>query len=286
MLATRLAGLLPPLGAESALEVTRIHSAAGLEAPWGPEWGRPPLRAPHHGATEVSIIGGGSSWLRPGEISLAHGGVLFLDELAEFPASVLDALRQPLEEGVVRIRRAAAGVDLPARFLLVGAMNPCPCGEGALPGACRCNDVARARYERRVSGPLYDRFDLAVALHRPDVPDLLGGGRGEASADVAQRVARVRRMTRARGVRVNAALDAEDLADFAPLSPAATAVLEQRLRTGGLSARGLHRVWRVARTIADLEHAQGDGAGDVLDEKHVREAIALRAARDDVIAHR
>ena len=158
MLATRLPGLLPPLERDDALEVTRIHSAAGMAFIDGALVQRPPFRAPHHSSTNVALIGGGTSWLRPGEISLAHCGVLFLDELGEFSATALDMLRQPLEEGEVRIRRARRSVDLPARFLLVGAMNPCPCGEGSIPGACRCTDAARVRYRatafRSVPRPL------------------------------------------------------------------------------------------------------------------------------------
>ncbi|MHB8594475.1 MAG: YifB family Mg chelatase-like AAA ATPase, partial [Acidimicrobiales bacterium] len=278
MLAIRLPGLLPPLERSEALEVTRIHSAAGVALAGGSLVDRPPFRAPHHGATEVSLIGGGSSWLRPGEISLAHGGVLFLDELGEFPGALLDALRQPLEEGVVRIRRARVVADLPARFLLVGAMNPCPCGEGSLVGACRCSDYTRARYERRLSGPLLDRFDLAVSLARPDVSQLLGGPAGESTAIVAERVRVARLEANARGVRCNSELPSISLDEVAPLSSDASALLEHRLRSGALSARGLHRVWRVARTIADL----GDG-GLVITEQHVAEALQLRAARDTLV---
>src|SRR5205807_6377960 len=142
---------------------------------------RPPFRAPHHGASSVSLVGGGQAMIRPGEISLAHAGVLFLDELGEFAPTVLDALRQPLEEGVVRVARAAVRVELPARFVLVGAMNPCPCGEGGRAGACRCGPAARARYSRRVSGPLLDRFDIRVEVSRPDVAQLLRGGGEESS---------------------------------------------------------------------------------------------------------
>jgi magnesium chelatase family protein len=160
MLANRLPGILPDLTPDEALEATIVHSAAGRALPAGGLIRRPPLRAPHHGASAVSLIGGGTSQLRPGEVSLATNGVLFLDELGEFPAVVLDSLRQPLEEGVVRVARAAAAVTYPARFLLVGAMNPCPCGEAASPGACRCSDAARQRYQRRLSAPLLDRFDL------------------------------------------------------------------------------------------------------------------------------
>lgn len=275
MLATRLPGLLPPLSRAEALEVTRIHSAAGVALPGGALADRPPFRAPHHGATEVSLVGGGTAWMRPGELSLAHCGVLFLDELAEFPTTVLDALRQPLEEGVVRVRRARAAVDLPARVVLVGAMNPCPCGLAAVRGGCRCTDAARARYDRRLSGPLLDRFDLAVALARPEPDDLLGGRNGEASSTVAARVRAARRAAVGRGVRVNADLSPELLRDCCPLSGAAFRLLEDRLRAGTLSARGLHRVWRVARTIADLEDP-----ALTISEGHVAEALALRAARE------
>jgi magnesium chelatase family protein len=281
MLATRLPGLLPDLDADDALEVTRIQSAAGLTVGTGGLAQRPPFRAPHHGATEVSLVGGGSAWLRPGEISLAHGGVLFLDELAEFPATVLDALRQPLEEGVVRVRRARSAVDFPARFVLVGAMNPCPCGEGSVPGACRCTEAARARYERRLSGPLLDRFDIAVSLARPEVPDLLGGRAAEPSVVVADRVRAARAMAAARGVRTNAELPAARLHELCPLADAAASLLERRLSSGALSARGLHRIWRVARTVADLQ-----GGEAVIAEWHVAEALQLRAARDTLVRTR
>ncbi|HET7488986.1 MAG TPA: YifB family Mg chelatase-like AAA ATPase [Acidimicrobiales bacterium] len=275
LLARRLVGLLPLLSGDDALEATRVHSAAGLELPPGGLVRRPPLRAPHHGASPVSLIGGGSAWLRPGEISLAHHGVLFLDELGEFPVAVLDALRQPLEEGVVRVCRAKASVTLPARFLLVAAMNPCPCGEGGRPGSCRCSDAARARYGRRLSGPLLDRFDLRVPVRRPDVAALLRGPAAESTADVAPRVAAVRGLAAERGVRCNAELPATHLDRVAALTPAAWRVLEHKLRTGSLSARGLHRVRRVARTLADLT-----GALAVVDEEHVCGALELRAELD------
>jgi magnesium chelatase family protein len=277
MLATRLPGILPDLSPTDALEVVRIHSAAGMSCS-GVVPSRPPFRAPHHGASGVALVGGGASWLRPGEVSLAHAGVLFLDELGEFSAPVLDALRQPLEEQVIHVRRARAGADLPARFLLVGAMNPCPCGEGGLPGACRCTDAMRARYLRRLSTPLLDRFDLAVWIGRPDADELVSGTPGETSAEVAARVAAVRELARSRGVRSNSELPVGDLDDVAPLSADAAALLERRLRSGALSARGLHRVRRVARTIADL-----DGASAV-DERHVSEALHLRAARAVLVA--
>jgi len=274
MLASRLVGLLPPLDAEESLEVIRVHSAAGFRLTDGGQGMRPPYRAPHHSSTDVALVGGGSSWLRPGEISLAHRGVLFLDELAEFPAAVLDLLRQPLEEGLVRLRRARSGVDLPARFQLVGAMNPCPCGEGGVEGGCRCSDASKARYARRLSAPLLDRFDLAVTITRPESKKLFGPADGEDSATVAERVRRARLAARRRGVLCNADLPAPLLDELAPLSGEAVELLERRLRAGTLSARGLHRVRRVARTIADLEHA-----GAIVGVRHVAEALQLRAAR-------
>ncbi len=272
MLASRLAPLLPPLGPAEALETTRVHSSAGLALSGGLVR-RSPFRAPHHGASDVSVVGGGTSWMRPGEISLAHNGVLFLDEMGEFAATVLEALRQPLEEGVVRVCRARASVTFPARFLLVGAMNPCPCGEGSMPGACRCTEAARARYARRISGPILDRFDLRVPLSRPDVSELLGGPPGEDSATVAARVAEARARAVFRGVRANAELPAHRLDETAPLSAGAEALLERRLRMGALSARGLHRVRRVARTLADL-----DGVPGALGSGHVAAALELRVA--------
>ena len=204
---------------------------------------------------------------------LVHAGVLFLDELGEFPATVLDALRQPLEDHVIRVRRARASADLPARFLLVAAMNPCPCGEGGLPGACRCTDAMRARYLRRLSAPLLDRFDLAVGLGRPDPCELVGGPPGERTADVAARVRAARAAAAAREVRCNAEMAPGELDALAPLSVEAAAMLERRIRSGSLSARGLHRIRRVARTIADL-----DGV-DPVGEAQVAEALHLRAAR-------
>lgn len=269
MLARRLPGLLPALEGDDALAATRIHSAAAVALPPGGLIVRPPFRAPHHGASAVALIGGGSGYMRPGEISLSHCGVLFMDEMCEFPASVLDALRQPLEEGVVRVCRARATVSFPARFLLVGATNPCPCGEG---GACRCPIAARQRYNRRLSGPLLDRFDLRVVVGRPDATSVLGGPPGEASASVAARVADARELALHRGVRCNAELPAPTLDTLAPLAPGAARLLEHRLRAGLLSARGVHRVRRVARTIADL----GGVAGPVAEE-HVCLALSLRA---------
>lgn len=272
MLARRLVGLLPDLDREAALDATRVHSAAGEALPAGALVSRPPLRAPHHTASAVSLIGGGTSAMRPGEVALADHGVLFLDELAEFPRAVLDGLRQPLEDGSVCVTRAKATVRYRSRFLLIGAMNPCPCGEAGRPGACRCTDYARQRYGRRVSGPLLDRFDIRVEVPRPDPSMLLGGDPGESTAAVAERVAEARVRAATRGVRGNAELSPAALLRCARFSEAGEDVVEVSLRAGRLTARGLDRVRRVARTLADL-----DGAGDVLGAEHVSLALSLRA---------
>lgn len=272
MLARRLPGLLPDLAPDAALEATTVHSAAGLSLPPTGLVLRPPLRAPHHGSSAVALVGGGTAYMRPGEISLASQGVLFLDELAEFPRSVLDALRQPLEEGVVRVCRARAAVAYPARFLLVGAMNPCPCGEGGPPGACRCSDATRIRYGRRISGPLLDRFDLRIEVTRAHPADLLAGVPGEASAVVAARVVAARCRAADRGVSCNAELSGRRLEREGRLSAGAAAMLEGGLRSGSLSARGLQRVRRVARTLADLAGREG-----TLGEEDVCLALQLRA---------
>ncbi len=278
MLAKRMPGLLPDLGLDEALAVTKIHSVAGQVLPESGLVRRPPFRAPHHGASAVALIGGGSRTIRPGEISLAHAGVLFLDELGEFPVSVLEALRQPLEEGVVRVARAHASATMPARFQLIAAMNPCPCGE-ARPGmACRCTDVARLRYARRLSGPLLDRFDLRIEVEPPDPELLLSGPLPEGTEAVATRVARVRRIAVARGLRCNADLPAARLDELAPLTTAARSLLEGALRRGDLSGRGLRRVRTVARTVADLLGNEGP-----IDDSAAATALALRATPFSVV---
>ncbi len=275
MLAARLPGLLPDLSPSLAREVTRIHSVAGLPLPLTGLVGRPPFRAPHHTVSPAALIGGGTAWMRPGEITLAHGGVLFLDEMGEFPASVLDALRQPLEEGQVRVSRACGTARFPARFMLVGATNPCPCGEGAVSGRCLCSPTSRERYARRLSAPLLDRFDIAVRVDRPKSGELVDPIPGEPSAMVAERVARARERAAERGVPTNADLPTGCLGDLAPMSAGAIALAERKVRSGSLSARGFHRVQRLARTLADLQ-----GIGPVIEELQVREALQLRSPGD------
>lgn len=268
-LAARLPGLLPDLDDDAALEVTAIHSAAGAEVK-GRLVRRPPFQAPHHGATAVSLIGGGTAAMRPGEITLAHHGVLFADELGEFSPTVLDALRQPIEEGSVRVSRARGSVRYPARFQFIAATNPCPCGPTAK--GCRCSEAGIARYWRRLSGPLLDRFDLRFELGTPDASHYVGGGgEGESSAIVGRRVAAARAIAASRGVAVNAHLTGVQLDAAAPLDRASVVLLERMVRQGSLTGRGVHRVQRVARTIADLD--QHDGP---LQEHHVAAAVALR----------
>jgi len=271
MLASRLVGLLPDLDGEQALLTTRVHSAAGVALPVGGLVRRPPLRAPHHGASMVSLVGGGTAALRPGEISCAAGGVLFLDELGEFAPTALDALRQPLEEGVVRVARAARTATLPARFLLVAAMNPCPCGEGGVTGRCRCSEAARARYTRRLSGPLLDRFDIRVEVRPPAADVLLNGANEESTAEVATRVEKVRLAAAERGVTCNAQLPPDRLDEVAPLTAEAKAALRAALESNDLTGRGLTRIRTVARTIADLVGA------DVIDDQIVGSALSMRA---------
>jgi magnesium chelatase family protein len=272
MLAERLVGLLPDLDRDEALEVTLAHSAAGLPLPGGQLIRRPPLRAPHHAASGVALVGGGSGQVRPGEVALAHRGVLFMDELVEFPPTLLDLLRQPLESGRIVVNRASGTYVFPARFLLVGAMNPCPCGEAFRPGACRCGDSVRVRYSRRLSGPLLDRFDLRLVVARPPAEILLGDRAEEDSASVAARVARARARARARGVHSNADLEGRALWREAPLAPGARHLLEQRLRAGSLTARGVQRARAVALTLADLA-----GAGPPLTEELLATALSLRS---------
>ena len=275
MLAQRLPGLLPPLDRAESLAVTMVHSAAGLPLPPGGLISTPPFRAPHHTTSTVGLIGGGSATLRPGEISLSHGGVLFVDELGEFPPAALDGLREPLEEGVIRVSRANARAVLPARFLLVAATNPCPCGGGP-PGWCECDEVARLRYLRRLSGPLLDRFDLRVAVQRPTVDELLDPGGGEPSAVVARRVAAARALAVDRAGRLNAELHGELLDEYAPISAAARAVLKVEIERDRLTGRGYHRIRRVARTIADLASSARGEAPDMVDVEHVEVALSLR----------
>lgn len=255
MLAARLPGLLPALAADEALEVAAIASIGpgGFDPS---HWGRRPYRSPHHTASAVALVGGGSS-PRPGEITLAHGGVLFLDELPEFERAVLEVLREPLESGRITISRAARQVDFPARFQLVAAMNPCPCGywgDDSQGSRCRCTPDQIARYRGRLSGPLLDRIDLHVFVPRLDAAALTGAtpAAAESSAEVRSRVLAARERQLARAGKINAALGVREIDRDAAPDEAGRQLLQTAMSRLGLSARAFHRVLKVARTIADL----------------------------------
>lgn len=267
LLASRLPGLLPALGEREALEVAAIRSLLGQGDSLSLY---PPFRNPHHTASAVALVGGGSH-PRPGEITLAHHGVLFLDELPEFDRKVLEVLREPLESGHVVISRAASQVRFPAQFQLVAAMNPCPCGyQGDGTARCRCTADQVARYRGRLSGPLLDRIDLHVEV--PSLsPDVLHrGAAGESSASVKMRVIAARNNQQARQQKLNQELSPSEVADHAKLNDAEADMLEQAMRRLRLSARAYHRILRVARTIADLE-----GAEKIL-APHLHEALSYR----------
>ncbi|MFV1992093.1 MAG: YifB family Mg chelatase-like AAA ATPase, partial [Acidimicrobiales bacterium] len=270
LLASRLPGILPGLDPRESREVARIYSPAGVARSLRSV--SPPFRAPHHGASTVSLVGGGTSLMRPGEISLACHGVLFLDELGEFSVTALESLRQPLETGSINISRASATATLPADFLLVAAMNPCPCGQDGAPGDCRCSDAARQRYSRRLSGPLMDRFDLRVIVGRADPVQLLSPPNGEKSASVLERVEGARRRAKERGVRANAELNPRSLEEHSTIGPGANDLLERLLSKNDLTARGLHRVKTVALTMADLSDE-----APVLTRENLVLATSLRA---------
>ncbi|MFZ4280305.1 YifB family Mg chelatase-like AAA ATPase [Streptomyces rhizosphaericola] len=269
MLAERLPAVLPPLTRQESLEVTAVHSVAGILPPGEPLVSRAPYCAPHHSATMQSLVGGGNGMPRPGAVSLAHRGVLFLDEAPEFSGKALDALRQPLESGHVVVARAAGVVRLPARFLMVLAANPCPCGRHTLADAgCECPPSAVRRYQARLSGPLLDRVDLRVEVEPVDRADLLEqGGRGEPTAAVAARVreARDRAAERLAGTpwTTNSEVPGHELRTRLLTAPGALAAAERDLERGLLTARGLDRVLRVAWTVADLRGAPRPEARDV-----------------------
>jgi len=270
MLAQRLPGLLPPLAAAEALDCAAIASVSSTGFNMS-RFGRRPFRAPHHTASAVSLVGGGAH-ARPGEISLAHHGVLFLDELPEFDRHVLEALREPLEAGVVRVSRAAAHADYPAEFQLVAAMNPCPCGDlGDPAGTCHCTPAQALRYRARISGPLLDRLDMHVQVPRLEVSDFdesVNGG--ESSAVLASRVAAARSRQLARQSRCNARLSDAQVDQCCILAPNARALLDRTMKQLRFSGRTRQRVLKLARTIADL-----DGR-DVIAETHIGEAVMLR----------
>ena len=268
MLALRFAGLLPAMTVEEALESAAIASLAGRFKP--DTWGQRPTGTPHHTASAVALVGGGSP-PRPGEISLAHNGVLFLDELPEFPRAALEALREPLETGHITISRAAQRADFPARFQMIAAMNPCPCGFlGSPQRACRCTPDQVSRYQGKLSGPLLDRIDLHVEVPALPPDQLVQAPPGEATATLRERVERSRAVAMARQGKPNHALQGQEIDDHVHLDAAAAKFLNVAAARLGWSARSTHRALKVARTIADLAGAA------TTEVSHVAEAVQYR----------
>ncbi len=270
MLAARLPGILPPMTDEEALESAAVQSlTSGFQVE---RWRLRPYRAPHHTASAVALVGGGSP-PRPGEISLAHRGLLFLDELPEFDRRVLEVLREPLESGRITISRAARQADFPARFQLVAAMNPCPCGYLGHPAVrCRCSPDAVSRYQSRISGPLLDRIDLQLEVGAITQEELRNAGTGEASATIAARVATAHARQLARQGWANSELTASGIEQFCCTTPEAEKLLRDAMSRFAWSARAAHRVLKLARTIADLAQA------DMIAPAFVAEAIQYRRA--------
>jgi magnesium chelatase family protein len=269
MLALRFPGILPPMAEVEALEVAAVHSVSshGFDAA---RWGERPFRAPHHSASSAALVGGGHL-PRPGEISLAHHGVLFLDELPEFDRDVLEALREPIETGRVAISRAARQVEFPARFQLIAAMNPCPCGHcGDRSGRCRCTPERIARYRGRISGPLADRIDIKLEVPAPRESELTATTPGESSSELAKRVARAREAQLVRQGKPNALLGSREIDRYCATGREGGELLRHALARLLLSPRAYHRVLRVARTVADLAGASAIAA------EHVAEAIQYR----------
>jgi magnesium chelatase family protein len=271
MLARRFAGILPPLTFEESLQTTKVHSVAGLLARHAGLLRERPFRAPHHTVSDAGLIGGGSGIPRPGEVSLAHNGVLFLDEMPEFPRNVLEQLRQPLEEGEVTIARTNMRLAFPARFMLVAAMNPCPCGFfGDSTRECRCTGAIIQRYLAKISGPLLDRIDLHIEVPAVPYTDLRSNAAGVTSAEIRERVSRARQVQSARGF-YNAHIPHRHLRELCRLDEAGERTLELAVRRMSLSARAHDRILKVSRTIADL------GGSESVSGKQVAEAVQYRS---------
>jgi magnesium chelatase family protein len=275
MLARRLPTILPAMTRQEALDVTRLHSVAGLIPPGGALVTSRPFRAPHHSVSAAGLLGGGSALIRPGEVSLAHHGVLFLDEVTEFRRDVLEGLRLPLEDGRMVVVRASGAVELPARFTLVAAANPCPCGyEGDQRRRCSCLPHRAAAYRMRLSGPLLDRIDIRLRVPRLSRAELLGSDPAEPSARIRERVEEARDIQRQRLQRSSATCNAEmggaEARREARLTDEAERALARSVETFGLTGRGFDRILKVARTVADLQRSERTEA------HHVLEAVRFR----------
>ncbi|MCL4139020.1 UNVERIFIED_CONTAM: hypothetical protein GTU68_033995 [Idotea baltica] len=272
MLASRMPSIQPDMSESEAMETASVHSIshAGFD---DAHWGVRPFRSPHHTASGVALVGGGSKPM-PGEISLAHNGVLFLDELSEFPRAVLDVLREPMETGNISISRAARQSEFPARFQLIAAMNPCPCGYYSDPDIqCRCTPDQIARYAMRISGPFLDRIDLHVQVARVSRDVIQSSAIEESSNTIRGRVVKARQSQMQRQGMVNCALNGKALSVHAQLDSATQTLLNEATDKLALSLRALHRVLRVARTISDLDES------DLVESRHVVEALSYRARR-------
>jgi magnesium chelatase family protein len=271
MLAKRLAGVLPPLSFTEAIETTKVHSIAGILPSGAGLLRERPFRAPHHSISDAGLIGGGPGMPRPGEVSLAHNGVLFLDEFPEFPRNVLELLRQPLEDGSVTIARSTMTLSFPSSFMLVAAMNPCPCGFfGDATRECRCTPGIIQRYLGKISGPLLDRIDIHIEVPAVPYKELRSNGASESSADIRERVEQARAVQQARGY-VNSSMPVRMIRKQCALDEAGERTLEMAVRRMGLSARAHDRILKVARTIADLDHSETVSA------KHLAEAVQYRS---------
>lgn len=282
LLARSVVSILPRMKNDEVLETTKIYSIAGMLSKDKPLICQRPFRSPHHTASDVSVVGGGS-WPKPGEISLAHRGVLFMDEFAEFPRSVLEALRQPLEEGSVFISRAQGSLEFPARFILIASQNPCPCGYlGDEKRECICTPTQIINYRKKISGPILDRIDMHLEVPRIKFKKLIAKNKGEKSARIRRRVEKARMIQRERlrgfGMLTNAEMGIEEIKKFCLISGELQKMLGLALETLGLSARAYHRTLKIARTIADLSHSK------LIKKEHIAEALSYRPKEQKVYA--